>query len=670
MTMVSDITAMEKQRIERRAMGIVQRAKVGEKSVGETPYSELRANTRLMQVLQQDWDSLYDFRQRYQRTCNYHRGRQWEDEVEDDEGNVVTEDEYIRAQGKLPLKQNIIRPLAKSLEGLFRTETGKSIVISRKEKKAELEKMLSNTLQAVLNTNKTREIDPRTFDLFILSGLPVQRIGYDYIDTERRYDVYIDYIDPQYIFFNTDIKDIRLTDLRRIGQIHDLTIDELFVHYAKTEADKEALKRLYSGISRDEIQNTYGLSSDRGKNLDFYIAQEPHKARVIELWEKRAVDIIDYWDQLKGEEGPWERGLAEIERINSERILMYMEKGVPEKQWLLIEWEQKTGFKWFYKILTPFGHTIREGESPYEHGQHPYVMYPYPLINGEVWGPIEDVIDQQKYINRLITLWDFIIGTSAKNTLILDKNSLDGQKPEDISADYRQVGGVIVLDLGKGREKPFELGGTLPNLGITELIGMQLKWMQDISGVQPAAQGQTGAAGTPAAKYAMEIQQTTLNNRDIMESFKSFRKDRDLKVVQTFLQFYKSKRYLAISGNDGTQLFDPEMIVDEVTDFDLVIGQSNDSPTYKTWVDEMLLDLWKQGVIDVTMFLKHSNLPFAEALMEDINNTNEQVNNGTMTPGAAINGIANKFNQQPGVNPAAINQLYGKVMEKGVGQRA
>lgn len=656
--MITDISTLDVKRIARRAGAI----KNNKQTIKETEYSELAENVLMMQTYRDDWYSLSPFRQRYQRVCKYHRGNQWSDLTTDDDGNTVTEDTYIRDQGKLPLKQNIVRPLAKSLEGLFRSEKGKSIVISRKPKQAELERMMSNTLQAVLQVNNIKEVDARSFDLFILSGLPIQRIGYDFIDKYKRFDVKIDYIDPQYIFFNTDIKDVRLNDLRRIGQLHDVTMDELFVNFAKSEKDKEFLKKLYSGTLRDELLSTYGLSADRGASLDFFVPSEPHKCRVIEVWEKKAVDIIEYWDKAAGEEGVWERSLDELVQINELRIQKFIDVGLPQDKWALIEYTQSVGFKWFYKYLTPFGYVLREGETPYNHGMHPFVMYPYPLINGEVWGPLEDIIDQQKYINRLITLWDFIMGTSAKNTLVLDKNSLDGQSPEQVGVSYRQVGGVIVLDYQGGKNKPpVELGGQLPNLGITELIGMQIKWMQDISGVQPAMQGQQGSANTPASKYAMEIQQTTLNNRDLMESFASFRKDRDMKVLHTFIQFYKDKRYLAISGKDNSQLYDPELIED-ISDFDITIGQSMDSPTYKGWIDEMLKDFVINGLIDMEMFLTHSNLPFADALLEDIRNRREQTSQGTMSPQDAVNGVAQNFNQQAqqnGVDMNNMNQVIG-----------
>ena len=45
--------------------------------------------------------------------------------------------------------------------------------------------------------------------------------------------------------------------------------------------------------------------------------------------------------------------------------------------------------------------------------EHPICCCFTPL-DGEVWGFVEDIIDQQKYINRLIVLQDMIISASAK----------------------------------------------------------------------------------------------------------------------------------------------------------------------------------------------------------------------------------------------------------------
>lgn len=658
MTMTTDISKLDAKRIARRAKGMKKAKNLP--TIKETPYKELSANMQDMEVYRRDWDSLHDVRRRYRRAAKFHRGDQWSDITVGNDGSYMTEADHIIEQGLLPMKQNVIRPMVKSLSGLFRSETGKSIVISRQEKAGDIEKMLSNTLQDVLQTNMTREIDPRTFELYLLSGLPVQRVGYDYIDNLQQHDVVIDYIDPQYVFFNTDIRDVRLKDLRRIGQIHDITKEELYVHFAKNNADKLALDKLYSGITERELQNNYGLSAKRGASLNFYLPSEPHMCRVIEVWEKKAVDVITYWDKSRGYEGVWDGTINELYAENEARILTFKEKGIAEELWdsMLIHIDEGVAFKWFYKFMTPMGHILREGETPYRHKMHPFIMYPFPLINGEVWGVVEDVIDQQKNINRLFTVDDYIRTTSAKNPVVFDKNSLDGQNPDDLAESYREIGGVIVLDLSGNKQKPVELTGKMGNLGTTDMIGLQLKYLQDIGGVQPAMQGQAGNASTPASKYAMEIQQTTLNNRDLLESFQSFRKERDMKVVHTFIQFYKDKRYLAVSSKGDKQFYDPELIND-LAKFNLVIGQSMDSPTYKGWIDELLKDLVLQGIINAEQFFEHCNLPFAESMLEDIRNAKEGIQNGTMNPQDATNNIMNKFAQQPGVDMNNINKVAG-----------
>lgn len=660
--MITDISTFDAQSRTKSRLGLKKKKVNAIRENAEL--AEGKALNDLM-TYQNDWDNLSDFRYRYKRATKYLRGDQWSDYIQNDDGEYVTEEDYITEQGKIPLKQNIIRPIVKSLSGLFRTDRGKSIVISTRPNTAKIEKMLSNALQYALHINDAREIDSRTFELFMLSGLPVQKVGYDFISEYGRYDVVIDYIDPNYIFFNGDIKDIRLTDLRRIGQIHDITLDELFVHFAQSEKDKEKLKLIYAPVSKDEFSDIMGLDPYRSQNLDFYIPHDLHKCRVIEVWEKRATNVIDYWDMASGEEGYWDGTAEDIERLNLSRKQKYIMAGIPEDEWALIEYGQTIAFKWFYRYLSPYGHILREGESPYQHGSHPYEMYPYPLVSGEVWGIVEDIIDQQRYLNRLVTLWDSVIGTSSKNTLILDKNTMDGQSPEQIGATYREVGGVLVLDLKNGGIPPQTVNDRAVNLGVTELIGMQLKWIQDISGVQPAMQGQQGGSGTPASRYAMELNQATLNSRDFMESYNAFRRRRDMKVLKTLMQFYKGQRYVALGG-EGTndeQVYDSEIAKDYINAFDIRIGQSTDSPAYKGWVDEMLKELVLQGLIDVEMFFKHSNFPFSEAMLEEIKNKREQMVQGQISPNEAATQVNNKYVQQPGVDPNKIAQIAGMVQK-------
>ena len=634
--MITDITNKEIKLRTRSQLGLKK-----EKLTFNENNESLSENAVQLNNYREHWEALRDLRNRFIRNVDFLRGRQLDKYITNDAGETVTEAEYISEQGKTPFVQNIIRPVLKSIEGLFRQDMGQSVVVSRKPNSAGVERVLTNALQSVLSANEIREVDPRTLDYFMLSGLPAQRIGFDMIDHLERYDVVIDYIDPNYLFFNSDIKDIRGNDLRLIGQLHDLTIDDLFVHFAKSEKDKEILREKYPGMNVQAI-NYNNLSKQRVRSLDFYIPLETHKCRVIEVWEKKAVDVIEYHDEADASEGFWEGSIEQLEELAQERFRYYTEElGVEIDEVPRIHHKFTVAYRWFYKFITPSGFVLREGISPYKGYIHPFVLGPYPLISGEVWGLVEDLLDIQEQYNRMFTHMDFLLGTSAKNTLVLDEASLNGQDPADISDEYRRVGGVIVLKLKDGAKLPFELQTKGIDRAIFEIIQMFTKLMQDISGVQPSLQGQKAGSGVPASRFIAEAQNSTLNLKGTLDFFSSFRKKRDMKVLKMIIQFYKTKRYLAISGSGTNEekLYDPEVIGDSAKDLDLVISKGTDSPVYKAMNDEMLKEFVMANLIPLKMFLKHTDFPFSKSLLEDLQNTEEQVGNGEQTPEQGINNI-------------------------------
>lgn len=618
--MITDITKEESKFRTRSQLGI----KPDKVNFGEE--SSIPENVVKLDEYRHHWESLSDLRVRFRKNVDYLRGRQLERLVYNDNGVLVKEKDYISEQGKTPFVQNIIAPVLKSIEGIFRQDMGQSVVISRRPDSSAVEKMMTNALQSVLTLNETREIDPRTMDYFLLSGIPCQRLGFDYFDELNRFDVIINYNDPNYIFFNNDIKDIRGNDLRIIGQLHDLTIDDLFVAFAKSKKDKELLQRIYPVAELDRMPDYNNLTSSRVRNLDFYNPIESHKCRVIEVWEKKAVETIEVHDELDGSTPIWDDTIDNLHAVANARYEQYRQQGIPEEEIPRIHYKYKVIFKWFYKFMSPQGHILREGESPYKGFIHPFVISPYPLISGEVYGLVETLLDVQDQFNRLFTLMDFIIGTSAKNTLVVDEASLNGQNIEDIAADYRRVGGVIVLKLKDGAKPPFELKNLGIDRAIFELVNMYTKLMQDISGVQPSLQGQNPGSGVPASRFIAETQNSIINLKPILDFFGSFKKKRDMKALRMIGQFYTSKIYMAVSGNssDGEKLFDPELIADGFDDLELVIGKGNDSPVFKAMNDEMIKDMMIKGFVPLKLFLKHTDYSFSKPLLEDIQNMEEQ----------------------------------------------
>jgi hypothetical protein len=619
---------------------------------------------RKLDQFYQYWVALQENRVNWQKWAKYYTGDQWHEYISDGAGGYITESEYISNQGKIPLQQNIIKPTCNSIIGQFRSNKSNSVIVPRMKDKAKESEMLSNALQYVHTLNSMREMDAAALEQKLVTGLPVQMIRYKYLEEEKRYDVWVDNLNPHTMFFNPDVIDVRGADIRVIGRIIDLTFPELVIAFGQNNRNViRQLKDIYQHRDDMDYIANEGLTSQRIYDTDFFLPKDFTKCRVIEAWEKVPVMRTRVHDEADGSLNITEYTLEEIEYMNKKRVEKYMAAGKDPSSARLMDAQEIIVRVWHYQFLSPFGHILMEGESPYWHGSHHFVMPLFQLYDGKLNSFVADLIDQQRYINRLITLWDFILGTSAKNTLVLDTDSLNGQNPEDIADDYREVGGVIVLKLKDGAKPPFELGKNAANLGITEMIKLHMELIQDISGVHASLQGKQARSGVPASLYAQEAQNASVNIKSILDSFNVFRKDRDEKVLKTIQQFYNEPRWIAVSGadyEDSAQLYEPKDVQD--LEFTLEIAQSADSPVYRGIIDEQLKEFLMAGLIDFETYLKNTNLPFSQKILEDVRKAKEEAMQGNMAGAGAA--IGNAQQSVPG-NQQAVDMLK-RGIEKGI----
>lgn len=218
---------------------------------------------------------------------------------------------------------------------------------------------------------------------------------------------------------------------------------------------------------------------------------------------------------------------------------------------------------WYYYYLTPFGDILKEGETPYEHKSHPYVFKAYPFIDGEIHSFVADVIDQQRYTNRLITLYDFIMRASAKGVLLFPEGcEPDGMSMEDIAEEWGKFDGIVYYKPKPGVAVPQQIANNSTQIGITELLNLQLKFFEDISGVNGALQGKPGYANQSAALYNQQTQNATTSLLDLLDSFSYFVKDGAIKDVKNMQQFYDTKRIFNIVGKNAWVEYDPKTIRD------------------------------------------------------------------------------------------------------------
>ena len=226
---------------------------------------------------------------------------------------------------------------------------------------------------------------------------------------------------------------------------------------------------------------------------------------------------------------------------------------------------------------------------------------------------------------------------------------------DEIAEEWSRFNGMIVIKAKPGAVLPQQVSANATNIGINELLQLQLKFFEDISGVHGALQGRAGASGMSGTLYAQQAQNATTSLLDLLDSFSMFVVDAAYKDVKNMQQFYDSKRVFNIAGKSSTQVeYDPKKIRD--IEFDLSIVESTSTPAYRQMANDFLMEIWKTGQISLQQLLEHGDFPFADDLLQSVKSQQEQMQNGLVADGMPED---IKRQAEAGADMQAVERMYG-----------
>lgn len=615
-------------------------------------WGDRRAFDILMQA-QHYWSNMGEFRKERKRNLRYTYGDQWKDYIEVD-GETITEEEYIGKQGNVPLKNNLIRRLVRNVLGVYRSQAKEPTCTARDRDEKKQGETMTTVLQCNMQLNRMTEVYARTMEEFLIGGLIVHRKSYGW--RNDKLDCWTDYVNPNNFFIDNNMRDFRGWDVSMVGEVHDIDFNTLISTFAESPNDYKRLHQIYSNAHDMRYVSAFGerFGYSRDENYDFLFAKDPTRCRVIEVWRKESKPRYRCHDYNNGDifKVDMEDYHELVEKVNQSRIQRGVSVGMSEDDIPLIEATWFIDSYWYYYYLTPFGDILREGETPYEHKGHPYVFKAYPYIDGEIHSFVADVIDQQRYTNRLITLYDFIMRASAKGALLFPEGSLpDNMSMEDVAEEWSRFDGIIMYKPKSGVPIPQQIHANSTNIGISELLNLQLKFFEDISGVNGALQGKPGYSGMSASLYHQQAQNSSTSLLDLLDSFSMFVVDAAYKDVKNIQQFYDDKRIFSIAGKNAVVEYDPRTIRD--VEFDFSIVESTATPVYRQLANDILLQLWQAQAISVEQLLAHGDFPFADELLQSIQSQKEQMEQGQMPQGISPELMAQA---QQGANMQAVDQ--------------
>ena len=341
-------------------------------------------------------------------------------------------------------------------------------------------------MKEICDRNRLEELFCRTMEEFLISGMAVHRKGFGFRDGKS--EIRTDIVSPSGFFFNSSARDVRGWDVDLVGEIHDVDFRQWSDAFVASRESYEYAARQFEGKQKSK--------------------------RVVEVWRREPVPRYLVHDRR--------RGLLRKENAGNDNN---SGKG---KRWILEN-------VWRYYFLDGEGRILKSGDSPYMHGGHPFVFRFYPFLDGEIRSFVGDIIDQQKYANRLITLYDWVVRASAKGVLMIPEGSVAPDQLRGVADQWSRFNGVIVYKSKPGVPEPHQVSGNNTNMGIGELLDIQLKMLEDVSGVTGSLQGNLSSNSVSGTLYSQQTENARTSLVDIMDSFGNFIRDcyeKDLALVR------------------------------------------------------------------------------------------------------------------------------------------
>ena len=459
-------------------------------------------HTKVLHAAYKAWMGAAGLRQARLRNKQFTYGDQWGDLVRDHTGRTLTEREHLANQGCESITNNLIRQLVKTIVGRFRSQ-----YIKRDEDE-------QSALALIRNQNELDELDSRALEEFLISGCCIQRVENWHEPGESEH-VRVENVNVNKVFAGP-MNDTRAWDCELIGQLHDLNIAQLLRRVANGNQRKAAwVRRLYTdGAENRQADFTTRLGADSQLGADFWNARDG-KCRAIEVWTLESREVVVCHNRREG--------TLSIEPASSAHRMK-------NRADVSMHWDIAT--VWHCRWFSPMGDLLAEYDSPWSHGSHPFVIKLYPLTDGEVHAVVEDIIDTQKHVNRMISLLDQVMRCSAKGVLLFPETALpDGWTWEDARRSWSSANGLLPYNPRFGDAKPEQISATGNNASAFQMIELQMKLFEEISGVSGALQGKSPTVNS-ANLYQQQSENANIALSDVYDTFEAFRRQRDRKAEE------------------------------------------------------------------------------------------------------------------------------------------
>lgn len=433
-------------------------------------------------------------------------------------------------------------------------------------------------------------------------------------------------IESEDFFWDTDARRFDLTDAAYMGYVHPMDVSMILERYQLNTNDAAAIEA-YASTSSDttayaDTANTREYKTNRmpvykvfwrdtqrieyGYVLDEYGYPYLTKINHTEPGEENPKytddDLIAPPDSAKNRrlfKGGKKKRLLYLDSVRSCTFIPGEVIGKSQKE------KEAGNSDKPYDIVLEFGMEDNQETDYYDlsNVKFPIKVQTWGYVDGEVFSPIDDAINPQRFINRILSVTEQTINNSGGQSVIIDEDAIDANSADQIYADIQQGKPITVRTKGKGVPNTVGSYDATPKAGVYNMfsiIPIIKQMIQDTSGVNEALKGESTGSDQLVGVTELLIQRGSL----MQEPFYAA-------LANLYVQLYQhtatvgkrmyidNERELAIiTGDEGVEILKlSEDMKNE--DFRAFISRENDDATLKNTANQMLdLFLDKQLIDD------------------------------------------------------------------------
>lgn len=582
------------------------------------------------------WNNLAETRQRRARAMRMVYGDQWGDLITV-KGKTMLQRDYLTSVGNVALQTNQLKKIVQTISGVYVKQQNEPSCKARAREEQIYGELMTTALQANWQINDMPLVIDHNILEALIGGFTGTRETYEYRDGEL--DTWTDTCHPNYMFFDSNMKDPRYRDMEVIGEIHDIPFGRFCEKFAKSREDIEKFSQWYEAESSPLQTKTIEDINDKHEDdtLTFFTPKDRNLCRVFEVWRKESRDRYRVHDENTGElyiiNADDYESIHNIDLENNRRRALARQQGWSEDEIPLIRYKENffVDTYWYGRFMTPTGYILWEGESPYEGRKHPYSLLILPMTDGKIVSYLSDAIDQNIAINRMLTLHDWMIRAGIKGVTFVPSDLVpDNMTDEDFAEQFTSIDGIIFYEPKKHGQMPQTFYGHTGTLNLAEIVRMMSDLMDSSVSVNDAIRGEGVKSGTAAALYAQQAENSATPIASLMMRIGVFVKHVATLKLSNIRAFYTPKKFKEIAGrlSESVDVSKIDFKIAGNIQYDLSVTQSMATPVYRALKTDILMQFAQAGFIPPEFVFEFGDIPGADEILQRLNAMKQSVPEG------------------------------------------